>query len=156
MPRMAFSLLLCLLLLQPPGLCLCRLADYIAGPTEGERGSDEEAIKSAPVKKCRCCRVQNHNTSASSPKVSAADNNSPDREPGQEHAPGCPASPDYVLHRGTLADSGTGVAKSFLIATALVEVAAANAETATAVVVAFAPALSRSAPLFLLCCQIRC
>lgn len=159
-PRKAFTLLLSFLLLQPPGLCLCRLVDFTVCKAEQGSGTGEVTPEAAPAKTCRCCRDRNKCVSPPARlgqnDYSTKTNQPSDQSPNPEHSQGCPANPHYVIQRASLADSGNVLTKLLLTTPVLDGIIAPCVDVSSWPVVAQPHLPSGSASLFLIQCNFRC
>jgi hypothetical protein len=103
--RKAISLFLVVLLLAPPGFCVCRLEAFVSLPKEPKAAS--ASVRPLASCGCRNPKCRNHRASDQKPAKGVARVNDSQSDPSSapDHAPGCPASPSYVLGRGLAVES---------------------------------------------------
>jgi hypothetical protein len=92
-------ILACWPLLMPPGLCLCRLEAFAPRPAETPAASTPGQA-AAPRQGCRCCRPPAQDCPAGK-AACRADAGPEAPRPCGDHAPACPASPDWEIARAS-------------------------------------------------------
>lgn len=115
MLRAFFMLLVAWPLLMPPGLCICRLEAFSPRPAGGQGVAAAQGQDGAPpTRGCRCCRNSAARDASPSKTSSCSNDQSPTPCPQDQHAPACPASPEWQVTRASVVSLDGSVLCDFL------------------------------------------